>query len=92
CVGAAIFGSKGDKKYMHYIWNTMSHYKCWQAYKSTATPTQVAIPTAIAVTLFAQGKIKERGAYPPEVLDANMLMRNFAKYGFKCDQMKQKLD
>ena len=92
CVGAAVIGWKGNKKYMHYIWNTMSHYKCWQTYKSTATPTQVAIPTAIAVTLYAQGKIKERGVYPPEVLDANMMMRAFSRYGFKCDQMKTRLE
>jgi len=92
CVGSAVFGWKGDKKYMHYIWNTMNHYKCWQTYKSTATPTQVAVPTAIAVTLYAQGKIKERGVYPPEVLDANMLMRNFAKYGFKCEQTKTRIE
>lgn len=92
CVGSAVFGWKGGKKYMHYIWNTMNHYKCWQTYKSTATPTQVAVPTAIAVTLYAQGKIKERGVYPPEVLDANMIMRNFAKYGFKCEQTKTRLE
>jgi saccharopine dehydrogenase-like NADP-dependent oxidoreductase len=87
-----VIGWKGNKKYMHYIWNTMSHYKCWQTYKSTATPTQVAVPTAIAVTLYAQGKIKERGVYPPEVLDANMIMRSFAKYGFKCEQIKTRIE
>jgi saccharopine dehydrogenase (NAD+, L-lysine-forming) len=92
CVGSAVIGWKGNKKYMHYIWNTMSHYKCWQTYKSTATPTQVAVPTAIAVTLYAQGKIKERGVYPPEVLDANMIMRSFAKYGFKCEQIKTRIE
>jgi saccharopine dehydrogenase (NAD+, L-lysine-forming) len=91
-IGSAVIGWKGDKKYMHYIWNTMNHYKCWQTYKSTATPTQVAIPTAIAVTLYAQGKIKERGVYPPEVLDANMVMRNFSKHGFKCEQLKKRID
>jgi saccharopine dehydrogenase-like NADP-dependent oxidoreductase len=92
CVGSAVFGWKGDKKYMHYIWNTMSHYKCWQSYKSTATPTQVAIPTAIAVTLYAQGKIKNRGVYTPELIDANMMMRAFSKYGFEGGQMKKRID
>lgn len=92
CVGAAVIGTKNDKKYMHFIWNTMNHYKCWQTYKSTATPTQVAIPTAIAVTLFAQGKIKERGVFPPEVLDPQLIMRAFTKYGFKAEQMKKRID
>jgi saccharopine dehydrogenase (NAD+, L-lysine-forming) len=92
CVGAAVYGSKGGKKFMHYIWNTMSHQHCWKEYKATATPTQVAIPTAIAVTLYAQGKIKERGVYPPEVLDAKMILKNFTKYGFKWDQMKKNLN
>jgi len=92
CVGSAVIGWKGNKKYMHYIWNTMSHYKCWQTYKSTAAPTQVAIPTAIAVTLFAQGKIKERGVYPPEVLDPQMVMKGFTKYGFEWNQLKTKID
>jgi len=91
-VGAAVYGSKGGKKFMHYMWNTMSHQYCWKEYRATATPTQVAIPTAIAVTLYAQGKIKERGVYPPEVLDANMILRNFRKYGFEVGQMKKKID
>jgi saccharopine dehydrogenase-like NADP-dependent oxidoreductase len=92
CVGSAVIGWKGDKKYMHYIWNTMSHAKCWETYRSTATPTQVAVPTAIAATLFAQGKIKERGVFPPEVLNARMMMNAFSKYGFKWDQMTKKLN
>jgi len=91
-VGAAVFGSRGGKKYMHYLWNTMSHQDCWKEYKATATPTQVAVPTAIAATLYAQGKIKERGVYPPEVLDAKMILRNFTKYGFKWNQIKKKID
>jgi len=91
-VGAAVIGSKGGKKFMHYIWNTMSHEFCWKEYKATATPTQVAIPTAIAVTLFAQGKIKERGVFPPEVLDPKLIMRGFTKYDFKWQQLKKKVE
>lgn len=88
-VGAAVIGRKGKRKYMHYIWNMMSHQDCWKEYKATATPTQVAIPTAIAATVYAQGKIKNRGAYTPEMLDARPMMRAFNKYGFKTEEIKK---
>jgi len=90
-IGAAVFGQKGDRKYMHYLWNTVSHKQCWKDYKATATATQVAIPTGIATTLFAQGKIDKMGVFTPEQLDAKMIMRGFKKYGFKVDQMRKTL-
>jgi saccharopine dehydrogenase-like NADP-dependent oxidoreductase len=92
CVGAAVIGKKDGQRIMHYIWNTMSHEECWKEYKATATPTQVAIPTAIAVTLFAQGKIQERGVFTPEMLDPKPILNAFTKYGFKWEEMKKKLD
>lgn len=89
CVGAAVFGQKGDKKFMHYLWNTMSHEQCWKDYKASATPTQVAIPTGIAAALLAQGKISKKGVFTPEQLDAKPIVKAFNKYGFKVDQMKK---
>lgn len=92
CVGAAVIGKKDGERFMHYIWNTMSHEACWKEYKATATPTQVAIPTAIALTMFAQGKIQERGVFTPEMLEPKPIMNAFKKYGFEWNQMKKKLD
>jgi len=91
CVGSAVFGWKGDKKYMHFIWNTMSHKDCWRTYKATATGSQVAIPTAIAVTLLAKGKIKEKGVFPPEVLDPKPIMRAFTQMKWPWEQIKQRI-
>jgi saccharopine dehydrogenase-like NADP-dependent oxidoreductase len=82
CVGAMVIGQKGEQRVGHYVYNIMSHETANNLYKATATAAQTALPPAVAATLFAQGLIKKKGAYPPETLNPLPLMNAFTEFGF----------
>lgn len=92
CVGTAVIGKKGDKKMMHYIYNTMNHEECYRQYKATATSVQTATPPAIAAIMFARGEIDRKGVYPPEMLEPDPIMKRFNEMGYKTGEIKKELD
>jgi saccharopine dehydrogenase (NAD+, L-lysine-forming) len=82
CVGVMVVGQKGGRKVSHYVYNIMSHEEANRLYKATATAVQTALPPAVGATLFARGTVKERGVFPPEVLNPEPIMKGFTEFGF----------
>lgn len=82
CIGAMVLGRKGGQNVSHYVYNIMSHEEANRQYKATATAVQTALPPAVAATLLARGTIKQKGVFPPEVLDAAPIMNAFTEFGF----------
>jgi len=87
-VGAVVEGTKNGKKAAHYIWTSLDHQQCWKKWKNSATAWSVGVPIGIAAILFAQGKIKQKGVFPPEMLDAAPIVKMLPKYGMNCHQKK----
>ncbi len=68
-IGAVVKGTKNGKKLGYFIYTQLSHEKTYKKYGHSATAYSVGAPLAIAAILFAQGKIKQKGVFPPEMLD-----------------------
>jgi saccharopine dehydrogenase-like NADP-dependent oxidoreductase len=87
-IGAVTTGVKDGKEVGHYIWTSLDHKKIWDKYKNSATAWSVGVPLAIAAILFAQGKIKQKGVFPPEMLDPAPFVKMLPKYGMNCLEKK----
>jgi saccharopine dehydrogenase (NAD+, L-lysine-forming) len=91
CVGVMVVGQKGGKKISHYVYNITNHEEANRRYSATATAVQTALPPAVAATLFARGTIKERGVFPPEVLNPEPIMKGFTEFGFTWNEKTTQL-
>lgn len=87
-VGTITKGLKDGKEVSHSFWTTMNHERCHKKYGYSATAYTVGTPFAIGAILFAQGKIKRKGVYPPEMLEPEPFVKMLPKYGMNCLERK----
>lgn len=87
-VGTAVKGVKDGKDVGYFIWTQLNHEDCHRRYGHSATGYSVGVPFAIGAILFAQGKIRQKGVYPPEMLDPQPFVKMLPKYGMNCLEKK----
>lgn len=81
-------GEKNGKPVSYYIYTGMNHERCWKKYNNSATAWTVGVPLAIAGILFAQGKITQKGVFPPEMMDPEPFVKMLPKYGMLFEDKK----
>jgi len=69
CILADVRGGKADKKIHHVVYTFISHKEAYKRLGVTATAYLTGIPAAVGAAMLADGTIKKRGVYPPEVLE-----------------------
>ena len=87
-IGTITKGVKDGKDVGYYIYTSMNHEDCWNKYKHSATAYTVGVPLAIGAILFAQGKVDQKGVFPPEMLDPKPFVDMLPKYGMNCIDKK----
>jgi saccharopine dehydrogenase-like NADP-dependent oxidoreductase len=83
-IGTITTGVKDGKDEGYYIYTSMNHQDCWNKYKHSATAYTVGVPLAIGAILFAQGKIGQKGVFPPEMLDPQPVVDMLPRFGMNC--------
>ena len=68
-VSSDVRGKKGDEKLHYIVYTWMSHSEAYKRLGVTATAYLTGIPAAVGAEMLANGSIKRKGVYPPEVLD-----------------------
>jgi saccharopine dehydrogenase (NAD+, L-lysine-forming) len=76
---------------MYFSWVQLNHQQTFRKYGHSATAYSVGIPLAIAAILFAQGKITQRGVFPPEMLDPEPWPAMLKKFGMPVHTLEQRL-
>ena len=69
CILADVRGGKKGDKVHHIVYTYMSHKEGYKRLGVTATAYLTGIPAAVGAAMLADGAIKKRGVYPPEVLE-----------------------
>jgi saccharopine dehydrogenase (NAD+, L-lysine-forming) len=64
-----VRGEKGNEKINYIVYTFMSHSDAYKKLGVTATAYLTGIPAAVGAEMLADGSIKRRGVFPPEVLD-----------------------
>jgi saccharopine dehydrogenase (NAD+, L-lysine-forming) len=88
-VGTVTKGVKDGQDVSYFIWIQMNHEKTFKKYGHSATGYTVGAPLAIAAILFAQGKIAQKGVFPPEMLDPTPWPEMLKKHGMPVHTLKQ---
>ena len=83
-IGTITTGVKDGKDVGHYIYTSMNHQDFWNKYKHSATAYTVGAPLVIGAILFAQGKIGQKGVFPPEMLDPQPVVDMLPRFGMNC--------
>lgn len=81
CILADVKGEKGDKKIHYIIYTWMSHGEAYKKLGVTATAYLTGIPAAVGAEMLADGGIKRRGVFPPEVLDPEPFLARIRQRG-----------
>jgi len=89
-VGTVTKGIKDGTEVSYFTWVQLSHQQTFKKYGHSATAWSVGIPLAIAAILFAQGKIAQKGVYPPEMLDPKPWPAMLKKYGMPVHTLEQR--
>lgn len=87
-IGTRVNGEKNGKPVSYYIYTGMNHERCWKKYNNSATAWTVGVPLAIAGILFAQGKITQKGVFPPEMMNPEPFVKMLPKYGMLFEDKK----
>jgi len=74
CILADVKGAKGNEKVNYIVYAFLSHKDAYKKLGVTATAYLTGIPAAVGAEMLADGAIKKRGVYPPEVLDPEPFM------------------
>jgi saccharopine dehydrogenase (NAD+, L-lysine-forming) len=90
-VGTVTKGLKDGIEAMYFSWVQLNHQQTFRKYGHSATAYSVGIPLAIAAILFAQGKITQRGVFPPEMLDPEPWPAMLKKFGMPVHTLEQRL-
>jgi saccharopine dehydrogenase (NAD+, L-lysine-forming) len=90
-VGTVTKGLKDGVEAMYFSWVQLNHQQTFRKYGHSATAYSVGIPLAIAAILFAQGKITQRGVFPPEMLDPEPWPAMLKKFGMPVHTLEQRL-
>lgn len=88
-VGTVTRGIKDGQEVSYFIWIQMNHEKTFKKYGHSATGYTVGAPLAIAAILFAQGKIAQKGVFPPEMMDPAPWPEMLKKHGMPVHTLKQ---
>ncbi|MEM0342860.1 MAG: saccharopine dehydrogenase C-terminal domain-containing protein [Thermoplasmata archaeon] len=88
-IGTVTKGVKDGQEVSYYIWVQLNHERTFRKYGHSATAYSVGVPFAIAAILFARGEIKQRGVFPPEMLDPGPWPEMLKKYGMPVHTLKQ---
>jgi len=81
CILADVRGEKGDEKMHYIIYSWMSHEEAYKKLGVTATAYLTGIPAAVGAEMLADGGIKRRGVFPPEVLDPEPFLARIRQRG-----------
>lgn len=68
CILTDVRGEREGAKIHYIMYTLMSHREAYRRLGVTATSYLTGIPAAVGATMLADGTIKKRGAYPPEML------------------------
>jgi len=88
-IGTLTKGVKDGQDMSYYIWIQMNHEKTFKKYGHSATGYTVGAPLAIAAMLFAQGKVPQKGVFPPEMMNTAPWPEMLKKYGMPVHTLKQ---
>jgi saccharopine dehydrogenase (NAD+, L-lysine-forming) len=69
CILADVRGEKEGAKIHYVVYTFMSHGEAYRRLGVTATAYLTGLPAAVGAAMLADGSIKKRGVYPPEVLE-----------------------
>ncbi|MBU1914317.1 MAG: saccharopine dehydrogenase NADP-binding domain-containing protein [Candidatus Thermoplasmatota archaeon] len=89
-IGTVTKGIKDGQDVSYYIWVQLNHENTFKKYGHSATAYSVGVPLAIAATLFAQGKISQKGVIPPEMLNPEPWLPLLKKYGMPVHTIEQR--
>jgi len=81
CILADVRGEKGAEKIHCMVYTFMSHSEAYKRLGVTATAYLTGMPAAVGAEMLADGGIKKRGVYPPEVLDSELFLARIRKRG-----------
>jgi len=74
CILADVKGEKAGDKVHHIVYTFMSHKEAYKRLGVTATAYLTGLPAAVGAAMLADGSIKKRGVYPPEVLEPELFL------------------
>jgi saccharopine dehydrogenase-like NADP-dependent oxidoreductase len=79
--GTMVTGAKNGRDQGWFFYTHMNHQECYRKHGHSATAYTVGAPLAIGAILFAQGKIKMKGVFPPEMLDPEPFVKMLPRFG-----------
>lgn len=82
CIGTEVIGMKNGKRISHFIYQMSDYEDIYRRFGVTVTAWQTGMPPAIAAIMLARGEIDKKGAYPPEMLDPEPILKRFNDFGF----------
>jgi saccharopine dehydrogenase (NAD+, L-lysine-forming) len=86
CVLVELHGKKAEKRKRIKMWTLMSHEDAYKLSGMHATGYLVGTPGAVAAIMWADGKIKEKGVFPPEKLDSEEFLARLQQYSITIGQ------
>lgn len=89
-IGTITKGKKDGVDTSYFIWVQLNHGDTFKRYGHSATAYSVGVPLAIASILFARGKIKQKGVFPPEMLDPEPWPPMLKKLGMPVHTLEQR--
>ena len=87
-IGTVTKGLKGGRETGYYMWTSLDHGKVYKKWNNSATAWSVGVPAAISAILFAQGKVDQKGVFPPEMMDPDPFIKMLPKYGMNYNEKK----
>ena len=79
CILADVRGEKAGERIRHVVYAFMSHEDAYKKLGVTATAYLTGIPASVGAAMLAEGKIKRRGVFPPEVLEPEPFFKEVRK-------------
>ncbi|MFC7392265.1 saccharopine dehydrogenase family protein [Scopulibacillus cellulosilyticus] len=89
CIGAAVKGTKDDKKKEFFVYTMANHDEIYEKTGHQATVWQTGLPPAVAVDLLAQGKLNDKGCIPPELIDPVPFLTRLKERGMYWDVIEK---
>lgn len=81
CIGSEVRGIKNGKPAGWFIYTLMDHQDAWKRYGFNAVAYTTGAPPVVGIEMFARGKIRRRGVYPPEVLEPGPIIKHLPDVG-----------
>lgn len=81
CIGVQVDGCKGSREVHYFEYTVMDHQEATKKYGCTGTTYLAAMPAVLFTEFLAQGKIRQKGAVPPEGLDSKLFLEALPSVG-----------